>query len=512
MLTGGTTVAAPAATVGPSIVDFGFVSSGESSASNVQVTNLGNVAIQIGDVTVEGSTSLFELNEWSSHEIPPGESSLITVTFTSDGGEHALGSLVVTIEGTPHDQYTVQLSGNTPGSPENSPPHVGLLSPDQPQIYYSYQQLVAEAEVFDVQQPDTGLYSTLDSTLMGAVEQETSDPELQLLTLTVDVYNDDISDLQLVDYPGIHSMTLCCHDEFAATSCVGFVASIDTPFSDDDSDGDGYDLAQGDCDEGDADVYPGALEEANGIDDDCDGDTNEDTELSDDDGDGASEADGDCDDGDPAVHPAAVEQPNYRDDDCDGQLDEETVNLDDDGDGISEALGDCDDADPGVFPDAPELCDGVDNDCNGSLDDDCLDSVPVMALVGEVMATPSRVGPGEELRVTLIVVGPEADLVYAWQSDGGQFQYDGDPERAAEVTWIAPEEVGTYGLFCEVTDLNSDQDVTGFVEVEVTRADPSAATNTGGTGCAHVSAPAGSSAVALLAAVCLWGRRRLRRS
>ncbi|MDP7110421.1 MAG: MopE-related protein, partial [Myxococcota bacterium] len=314
MLTGGTTVAAPAATVGPSIVDFGFVSSGESSASNVQVTNLGNVAIQIGDVTVEGSTSLFELNEWSSHEIPPGESSLITVTFTSDGGEHALGSLVVTIEGTPHDQYTVQLSGNTPGSPENSPPHVGLLSPDQPQIYYSYQQLVAEAEVFDVQQPDTGLYSTLDSTLMGAVEQETSDPELQLLTLTVDVYNDDISDLQLVDYPGIHSMTLCCHDEFAATSCVGFVASIDTPFSDDDSDGDGYDLAQGDCDEGDADVYPGALEEANGIDDDCDGDTNEDTELSDDDGDGASEADGDCDDGDPAVHPAAVEQPNYRDD------------------------------------------------------------------------------------------------------------------------------------------------------------------------------------------------------
>jgi len=511
-LTAATTVPAPAVTVSPSIVDFGFVSAGESAEANVEVTNLGNVALQLADASIDGSTESFELTGWSSHEIPAGENTLLTVMFTPDGADHALGSLAIQVEGAPHGEYTVQLSGNTPGSSENSPPHVGLISPDRPQIYYVHQDLIVEAEVFDVQQPDTGLYCTLDSTLMGPVEQETSDPATQRLTMTVDVYNDDISDFQLIDYPGIHSMTLCCHDEFAAFACTGFVASVDEAFSDDDLDGDGYDPAQGDCDDGDDDVYPGALELANGIDDDCDGDTDEDTAVSDDDGDGTSEDEGDCDDGDAAVHPAAEEQANYRDDDCDGQLDEGTVNADDDGDGISEALGDCDDGDGGVFPDAPELCDGVDNDCDGALDDDCIDTVPPLALVGEVMATPSRVGPGGEVRVALIVVGPDPDLVYAWQSDGGQFQYEGDPERAAEVTWIAPEEVGTYGVFCEVTDLNTDEDVTGFVEVEVTRADPSAATQTGGSSCAHDPArtPAPLLVLAMLAA-CLAGRSAARR-
>ncbi len=482
VLTGATTVEAPAATVSPSLVDFGFVPAGGSTSRNVEVTNLGNTTIRVTGVELGGSTDRFEVTDWPDHDLPPGGSGLITAAFTSEGGEHTLGSLAVEIDGAPHGEYAVQLTGNTPGSEGNSAPHVGLISPDRPLIYYAHQDLIVEAEAFDVQQPDTGLYCTLDSTIMGAVEQDASDPVTQHLTMIVDVYNEDISDFQLVDYPGIHSMTLCCFDEFAASDCVGFVASVEVPFSDDDGDGDGYDAAQGDCDEDDADVYPGALERANGIDDDCDGDTDEDTEVSDDDGDGFSESDGDCDDDDPAVHPDADEQPNYLDDDCDGSLDEGTVNVDDDGDGISEALGDCDDTDAGIFPDAPEPCDGLDNDCDGSIDDDCTDSVPPLALVGEVMATPSRVTPGEAVRVTLIVVGPDADLRYDWQSDGGTFEVEGDPELAAEVLWIAPEETGTYGIFCEVTDVNTEQDVTGFVEVEVTRSDPTASTSTG-SGC-----------------------------
>ena len=486
VLTGATTVVSPAATVSPSLVDFGFVPAGDSMNRNVEVTNLGNTEIRVLGVELGGSTELFEVLDWPDHDLPPGASGLITLAFDSEGGDHTLGSLTIEIDGVPHPEYTIQLTANTPGSAENSPPHVGLLTPDRPLIYYEHQQLVVEAEVFDVQQPDTGLYCTLDSTLMGPVEQEASDPLTQRVAFAVDVYNSDISDLQLVDYPGIHSMTLCCHDEFAATDCVGFVASIDVAFSDDDGDSDGYDAAQGDCDDDDATIYPGALETANDTDDDCDGDTDEDTNVSDDDGDGFSEDDGDCDDGDATIHPDAVEQANYLDDDCDGTLDEETVNVDDDGDGISEALGDCDDADADVFPDAPEPCDGLDNDCDGSLDDDCIDTVPPLALVGEVMATPSRITPGEEVRVTLIVVGPDPDLRYDWQSDGGTFEYDGDPELAAEVRWIAPEETGTYGIFCEVTDLNTDQDVTGFVEVEVTRSDPTASTSTGG-GCSLAS-------------------------
>ncbi len=511
VLTGETPVSAPAASVAPSIIDFGFVPNGESVQELVEVSNLGNVPLQLAGAEIGGSTDRFELTDWSTHEIPPGESALVTVVFTAEGGEHSLGSLTITVEGAPHAEYVVQLSGNTPGSSQNSPPHLSLLVPDHPLIYYAYQQLIIEAEAFDVQQPDLGLYCTLDSSVMGPVEQNVSDPGIQRVLFAVDVYNEDISDLQLVDYPGIHSMTLCCFDEFEASDCTGFVVSIEQPFSDEDADGDGYDEDQGDCDDGEDSVYPGALEQANGVDDDCDGEVDEDTEVADDDGDGASEQDGDCDDGDPTVHPTADEQPNYRDDDCDGELDEGTVNVDDDGDGISEALGDCDDGSADVFPDAPEPCDGLDNDCDGAVDDDCIDAVPPLALVGEVMATPSRVAPGEEVRVSLIVVGPDVDLIYAWQSDGGEFHHDGELERAAEVTWIAPETTGSYGLFCEVTDLNTDQDVTGFVEIEVTQSDPSAPVSSGGGGCdLGRNSTATAATLALLGSLVGLGIHRLR--
>jgi len=59
----------------------------------------------------------------------------------------------------------------------------------------------------------------------------------------------------------------------------------------------------------------------------------------DDDGDGYSEADGDCDDDNDDVFPGAVERDNNRDDDCDGEVDEpsgippglEGLDVDEDG-------------------------------------------------------------------------------------------------------------------------------------------------------------------------------------
>ena len=44
-----------------------------------------------------------------------------------------------------------------------------------------------------------------------------------------------------------------------------------------DADDDGYSLGEGDCDDERDDVNPGAYETCNGIDDDCDGDTDENT-------------------------------------------------------------------------------------------------------------------------------------------------------------------------------------------------------------------------------------------
>ncbi|MED5372853.1 MAG: MopE-related protein [Myxococcota bacterium] len=102
--------------------------------------------------------------------------------------------------------------------------------------------------------------------------------------------------------------------------------------------------------------------------------------------------DGDCDDLDASVHPGAVEVCGGGDEDCDGLLDDLDPSLDlgtatswhtdQDGDGFgsveqsslqcsaSDGLvqdsSDCDDTDRNINPDATEICgDGVDNDCSG---------------------------------------------------------------------------------------------------------------------------------------------------
>ena len=92
-----------------------------------------------------------------------------------------------------------------------------------------------------------------------------------------------------------------------------------------DDDGDGLTETEGDCDDGDADVFPGAAEQANGVDDDCDGEVDEPPEPVDADEDGWTPEDGDCDDGNPDVHPDRVDDCDELDNDCDGQLNEDTA-------------------------------------------------------------------------------------------------------------------------------------------------------------------------------------------
>jgi hypothetical protein len=116
--------------------------------------------------------------------------------------------------------------------------------------------------------------------------------------------------------------------------------------------------------------------------------------LADGDGDGVTMGQGDCDDSDPDVHPGAIETCNYRDDNCDGAIDEDLavpLYYDGDGDGwgggdwelrcpgdsgsyVAEP-GDCDDGLEDIHPGAEERCDQRDNDCDGQIDDglDCSD-------------------------------------------------------------------------------------------------------------------------------------------
>lgn len=132
-----------------------------------------------------------------------------------------------------------------------------------------------------------------------------------------------------------------------------------------DNDNDGYTTCNGDCDDTDFDVYPGAQEICDGKDNDCDQQTDEDN---DDDNDGYSTCNGDCNDIDPTVFPGASEICDGIDNNCNGSIDE---GLDTDGDGYTSCDEDCDDTDPTLNPGAEEVCDGVDNNCDGIIDDIC---------------------------------------------------------------------------------------------------------------------------------------------
>ncbi|MDP2314090.1 MAG: putative metal-binding motif-containing protein [Pseudomonadota bacterium] len=169
-----------------------------------------------------------------------------------------------------------------------------------------------------------------------------------------------------------------------------------------------------DCDDTTAAVSPSVAEACNGIDDDCDGSTDEgdatgalvyydDVDL-DGYGDettpvrtctpgaGAVTVGGDCEDLVATVNPGVAETCNGIDDDCSGvidgaeAIDPATWYVDRDGDGWGDLAyplascdepagyvsvdGDCDDTVAAVSPDADETCDGTDDDCDGTVDED----------------------------------------------------------------------------------------------------------------------------------------------
>lgn len=136
----------------------------------------------------------------------------------------------------------------------------------------------------------------------------------------------------------------------------------------DDADGDGHTAAEGDCDDADPTVHPGATDRVgDGVDQDCDG-----IDGTDSDGDGlASLASGgeDCDDADPDVGRATVW---YVDGDGDGHgaAGRAGALTCEPPPGMVSTAGDCDDADAEVRPDAEEVCNGRDDDCDDDVDED----------------------------------------------------------------------------------------------------------------------------------------------
>jgi len=428
VLTGSSYTGTPQVQVSPGLVEFGFVAAGNQAEEYVEIANIGDVDVEVVDVTVGGSESPFEVGAIPTEPIPAGSKALVPVLFNSEGGDHEVASLTVEIANAVNAYYVVNLSANSPGSTNNSPPIINLLDPTEPTVFYLYQDLYVLARAFDAQQPNIGLYCTMESDRLGMVEQETSDPLLSEVDFII-----DIDESNFEDELGTHTLTICCTDVFNETSCETLVVAIDLPFPEEDGDGDGYDVDSGDCDDTDNTIYPGAIELTDMV-----------------------------------------------DNNCNGTIDEATENYDDDGDGFSESLGDCNDEDPEVYRDALEWCDSKDNDCDGEADEDCIDDTPPLEILGGLLADRVAVQKSDPDPVNLAVTvihGPDAELEYEWSCSGGEYEeFDGTAGPTAR--WIVPEEPDEYSVYVRVTDSVSVADETledwAFLTITVTQTNPNA--------------------------------------
>lgn len=211
-------------------------------------------------------------------------------------------------------------------------------------------------------------------------------------------------------------------DEVGAVNCVDYYLDVDDDTWGNSADkqclcapsGDYTATRGGDCNDGDAGISGGGAESCNGVDDDCDSQTDEegasgcaewyrdvDNDTFGDRNDHkclcASNAlykvdiGGDCNDANGDVNPAQLEGCNDIDDDCDAQTDEEGAGgctshyYDNDGDqygvGTPKCLcdgsgkytalvaGDCADSDGSANPGMTEVCNSKDDDCDGNTDE-----------------------------------------------------------------------------------------------------------------------------------------------
>jgi len=150
----------------------------------------------------------------------------------------------------------------------------------------------------------------------------------------------------------------------------------------------------------------------------------------DNDGDGFTQSQGDCNDSDDSVYPGAVDIcGDGIDQDCSGaDLDcpVDPDDIDDDGDGFSENQGDCNDSDDEIYPGATEICgDGIDNDCTGG-DESCGGSNTISCAPTCDLCPPGDDSCDLPVDSIITIVSTKAPT---WRLDFGVGQGDDEPVR-----------------------------------------------------------------------------------
>lgn len=219
-----------------------------------------------------------------------------------------------------------------------------------------------------------------------------------------------------------------------------------------------------DCNDGNAAINPGATEVCNGLDDDCDGTTDEGcavlTFYADADGDsygnpssfitttnpvppsGYVSDNTDCNDGNAGVNPAATEICNNIDDNCNGSTDE---GFDLDNDGFTSCNGDCDDNNNAVYPGATEICNGIDDNCNGLTDDN---TTPLSAPLS-ITGTAAACLPGVAGTATFSTSAVAGATGYAWSVPAGMTITSGQGTTTINVAYTnIAIQTGISGQLC----------------------------------------------------------------
>jgi putative metal-binding protein/Ig-like domain-containing protein len=206
----------------------------------------------------------------------------------------------------------------------------------------------------------------------------------------------------------------------------------------------GYVSNSGDCDDGSADVHPGAPETCDGKDNNCDGQVDEGFDS---DGDGYKICQGDCNDNDASIYPGAVEICDDKDNNCNEQIDEEAKTAfyrDADGDGYGNPLvsveacikppgyvsnnTDCNDNKASIYPGAKEICgNGIDENCNGQADDGCITTVKVCTYNqssydnNNTVCVPNGISSTGQIMLTAVDAQPGDSVIFGSKSSGRFF-------------------------------------------------------------------------------------------